>query len=154
MTLHVPPLRERPGEIAPLSEHFLRQLGHTGKVRVQRIHPRALEALCSYRWPGNVRQLRHVIERACAIAEGPEIGLDDLPDNVLDGLRGRAPSTDTPGAATLDEQLARYERQLLEAALAAAGGNQSQAARVLGVPRRTLSYRMQVLGLRGGRSSP
>jgi DNA-binding NtrC family response regulator len=128
-------LRQRAEDIPELVEHFLtsRQIGPTRC----RIAPEALAALQRYDWPGNVRELANVIERAQILAADHRIGLDDLPDNLLEA---RPPAA---GAAASEDprHLRAVERRHVQAVLRAAKGNKAQAARVLGVSRRAL-YRL------------
>ncbi|HEY5923682.1 MAG TPA: sigma-54 dependent transcriptional regulator [Kofleriaceae bacterium] len=137
--LKLPPLRERREDIADLAHHFLVHAAHAGQAR--KLSPAAMEALLAHGWPGNVRELEHVIERATLLAQGGEIGADDLM------LRGR-----TDGAPPRLEEmtLEQVERYLIERALAAQGGNVSEAARVLGLSRSALYRRLSSLGVRGG----
>jgi DNA-binding NtrC family response regulator len=127
--LHMPPLRERREDIADLAATFLAQTRPNA-----RLSPAAMEALLAHPWPGNVRELEHVIERACLLGIGDEIGADDL------ALRPRAV------APKLEEMtLEEVERYLIERALAAQGGNVSEAARVLGLSRSALYRRLASL---------
>ena len=80
--LHVPPLRERPEELLALARDLLAQTAARLRRPVVGYTPRALECLLDYPWPGNIRELEHAIERACAVATGPEIDVEDLPDAV------------------------------------------------------------------------
>jgi NtrC-family two-component system response regulator AlgB len=90
-SLRLPPLRERRAAIGPLSAHWLEEFTALHRPGVTGIHPEALRALCDYAWPGNVRQLRNVIERAVALAAGPLLELADLPEAIRqpDGTPGR-----------------------------------------------------------------
>jgi two-component system NtrC family response regulator len=134
----VPPLRERREDIEPLSEHFIKKHG-----AAFRVSQKALDALRAYNWPGNVRELENVILRAAALSRGKDIlDPEDLPEQILDRRRRRV------GPWTLeipDEgiQLEDVEKELLRAAMEKAGGNQSQAARLLGITRQTLLYRLE-----------
>ncbi len=131
--VRLPPLRERREDIADLARAFLARA--TGAPR--KLTAAAMEALLAHSWPGNVRELEHVIERACLLASGDEIG----PDALL--LRSR---TDAP---RLEEMtLEQVERYLIERALAAQGGNVSEAARVLGLSRSALYRRLASLGVK------
>ncbi len=137
--IRLPPLRERRDDIADLAGIFLVRAAHTGQAR--RLAASAMEALLAHSWPGNVRELEHVIERATLLAQGGEIGPDDLM------LRARTEG----GAPRLEEMtLDQVERYLIERALAAQGGNVSETARVLGLSRSALYRRLASLGVRGG----
>ncbi len=135
ITIELPPLRERRGDIPELVEHFLttRQLG---ALRCQ-VEPDALEALARYDWPGNVRELANVLERAQILAEGHHITLDDLPENLI--TAGSAPEGGQDG--TDAQHLRQVERRHVSAVLREAGGNKVHAAKALGISRRAL-YRL------------
>jgi DNA-binding NtrC family response regulator len=136
ITIDLPPLRERRGDIPELVEHFLetRRLG----PRRFRLDPQALEALMRYDWPGNVRELANVLERAQILAEGDVITTDDLPENLL----GYAPGGDGGVEEEGDGQhLHEVQRRHVQAVLREAGGNKVHAARALGISRRAL-YRL------------
>ncbi len=133
VSIVLPPLRERRDDIPALVEHFLtnRQLG---KVRCQ-VDPDAMRAVLSYDWPGNIRELANVLERAQILAEDNIITLDDLPENML----LIAPSAETSEADPLN--LHEMERRGVRVALEKANGNKVHAAKALGISRRSL-YRL------------
>jgi DNA-binding NtrC family response regulator len=133
VTIDLPPLRERREDIPALIEHFLttRQLG---KVHC-RVDGSAMEALLAYDWPGNIRELANVLERAQLLAEENLITLDDLPDTLH-----LAPARAC--ASVLDSlNLGAMEHRLIHQALQQAQGNKVHAAELLGIGRRTL-YRL------------
>ncbi len=138
MTIHLPPLRERPEDVAPLAEHFARGFGAQFGLADVRLAPRLLRRLEAMPWPGNVRELEHVVESLVALADGPVI--DDVADlhEAADG----APALD------LKARVARFEKRVVGDALARAGGNQSEAARQLGISRVTLIDKLNKYGLR------
>jgi DNA-binding NtrC family response regulator len=118
----LPPLRERRSDIPLLVEHFVAR--HTAPGRPRGFRPEALDALVAYSWPGNVRELESVVERTLLLAEGDLVRLeDDVPDGGLD--------------------IEALERQLILRALEKASGNVTHAARLLGLTRRTLQYRLE-----------
>jgi DNA-binding NtrC family response regulator len=139
--LHLPPLRERGDDIALLADHFLQryaeQYGRTGL----RFSDGALRAMAGYAWPGNVRELQHAVERAVILTDGAEIRASDLP------FAPATPSPDAPSlpADTLD--LSDIERAAVRKALSEYGGNISQAARALGLTRKSLYRRIEKYGL-------
>ncbi len=154
ISMTVPPLRERREDIPELVESFLRIYGpRCGKPGVQ-IDDDALVVLKSYPWPGNVRQLENVVERAVVFAEGPAVTAEDLPPEVLeaDGAR-REDEEDADclvlagGVRAEREERDRREREQLVRALAAARGNKAEAARALGMARSTLVSRLKKHGL-------
>jgi DNA-binding NtrC family response regulator len=147
ITIFLPPLRERRTDIPLLVEHFLKKYGEPGRRR--EIGEEALQILSAYDWPGNVRQLESVIERALLLAEGDVIQPADLPASVRAGITApRGPiGLDVPdGGIDLEE----VERTLILRALEKAGGNVSRAARLLGLTRRTLQYRLEKIGAPDG----
>jgi DNA-binding NtrC family response regulator len=135
--IHLPPLRERPEDVAPLAEHFLRQ--HTTRYRkvLDGYEPDALAALKAHAWPGNVRELDHAIERGVLMAQGPRLQANDL------GLRRGAEGAPRIEEMSLDE----VERWLIQKTLARAGGSVSRAAEALGLSRSAMYRRLQKLGL-------
>jgi two-component system response regulator AtoC len=140
IAIPLPPLREREGDVRLLAHHFLRRYGRNRDAPLAGLEPAALRALEGYAWPGNVRELQNVVERACALAEGPTIGVRDLPDHV----RGRsaaaapAPAADRPLREARQEWLDAFMGAYLAELLRRHGGNVSRAARTAGVDRKTL----------------
>ncbi len=153
MTLRIPPLRERVDEIRALAERFLKDANDQAGTSVRTIDPRAMSALESYSWPGNVRELRNAIERAVVLAEGNAITPADLTDRITGGSM-RAQTVDPEAAESGDmpadhkEHLKRYEAQLILKALHKHNGNQTEAAKALGLPLRTLVHKIQTYGIK------
>lgn len=149
----MPPLRDRGQDILLLAEYFLALHARRYRRETPRLSPAAEAALLRHRWPGNVRELRNGMEQALLLSTGASIGPAEL------GLWARpesSPAAAAPGwdaeAATPadgDLHLERTERRLIETAMARSAGNVTQAARLLGVSRDTLRYRLERLGLRG-----
>jgi DNA-binding NtrC family response regulator len=139
VAIDLPPLRDRREDIPALVEHFLttRQLGKTPC----RLHPDAMQALRSYHWPGNIRELANVLERAQILAEDNLITADDLPE----GMQLATVSAEPCSADSLN--LAETERHLVQEALRRAEGNKVHAAHALGVTRRSLYRLLHKLGL-------
>jgi transcriptional regulator with PAS, ATPase and Fis domain len=149
MTLHIPPLRERTDEIRPLAERFLKEARAQSGSEVKAIDPQAMAALEAYAWPGNVRELRNAIERAVVLAEGKAITLDDLADRI----RQRsvpAPEGDASGELPSDykDHLRKYEAELILRALHKHNGNQTETAKALNLPLRTLVHKIQTYGIK------
>jgi len=138
LELRVPPLRERPGDVRALAAHFLETLRRAVNPRVRAIAEDALAALEKYAWPGNVRELRNALERAVLLAEGPEVTKRDLPIEVQVGV-GEADQ----GLGALRE----IEKREVLRALRLAGGNKTEAARILGVHRGTLYNKLREYGM-------
>jgi DNA-binding NtrC family response regulator len=144
-TILIPPLRDRPGEILMLAEHFIDQ-STDAKRRRPRLSQVASDALRRYPWPGNVRELRNAIERAIVLHTGGVIEIEDLPDQVRDV---RVDPVDVPADwQNVVDRVAEVERSTIAAALEASRGNQTEAAKKLGVSRRTLIYRMEKYGFK------
>lgn len=140
VSLHVPPLRERPEDILVLARHFLSRAARRFGVAPARVTPELLSRLGQYSWPGNVRELENALESAVALSAERTIDLSLLPDPAAPPQRGPAPTR-------FKEQVAAYERGLIVAALDAARGNQSEAARLLDMGRATLQDKMRKYGL-------
>ncbi len=141
--IDVPPLRERTGDIPLLVGHFTDRFGASAGRPVS-VHPDALRSLSGYEWPGNVRELQNVIERAVLLAGDGEI----LPGHLLESIARSEPAAGS--RFTLPEdgvRLEELERDLIRQALERAGGNKSKAARLLGISRPTLLYRLEKHGL-------
>ena len=140
----VPPLRHRREDVAPLARHFMAKYARQFGKTVTDLSPGALGALERYHWPGNVRELENIVARSVALASEPTVQLDQIPLDVALA----------PAEATAEDQLnlreARHdvERLLILRALDRAGGNQTVAARLLGMHRNTLLVKLAQLGLR------
>jgi len=144
--LRVPPLRERPEDIEPLAQHILRQIAARWGLPGLSLEPSALARLAEHQFPGNVRELENILERAAVMVDGPVIDVDalDFPERGTGQRQAALAINDSVG---LDDQLADQERAALEAALAKTGGNRTAAARLLGLSFRQLRYRLKKLGI-------
>ena len=131
VTVHLPPLRERVADVVPLAEHFLAQLASDAGLPPRQLGPELAAALRARSWPGNLRQLRNEMQRLCALAGAGELRADQLSPEVL-----AVPAPPGGMPATLD--LVELERWAIERALLATKGNKAEAARLLGIGRRTL----------------
>ena len=142
--IEVPPLRHRREDVPILAEHFLGRVGGRGKKRVEGFTPRALELLVSYDWPGNVRELENCVERACALVRGAVVDVDDLPDNVVSFKPSDIVITDgAPETFVVWDEL---ERRYILKVIDVCKGNKSEAARILGIDRRTLYRKLERWG--------
>ena len=150
VTIDVPPLRERPGEIAPLAAHFI------GKYAAAALHetpptlaPAALEELQAHTWPGNVRELENCIQRALVLVRNGEIGPEHLGLHDEPATLAAAAPADAPALYEESKQRAvqEFQRRFVERALREAQGNISRAARVCGLTRAALQRIMKSLGL-------
>jgi DNA-binding NtrC family response regulator len=149
VSIKLPPLRERTGDVPLLVGHFLQEFGKSMIRPVTRISPDAMGCLESYRWPGNVRELQNVIERALSMCEGDVISPCDLPDHICatDELSPAA-----PGSLPLREARRRWldplEKEYLENLLQRHGGNISEAARAAEIDRQTIYRMLKKYGIR------
>ena len=161
-TILVPPLRDRKGEILPLTDYFLGVMAREHGQAAPRVADEARRALERYSWPGNVRELRNALERALVLQAGGVVELEDLPERLREESEMRGgpalPLPVTDGGLDVRQQIADVERASILAVLEACGGNQTHAARKLGLSRRALIYRMEKHGLKpppgSGRGSP
>jgi transcriptional regulator with GAF, ATPase, and Fis domain len=166
--IHLPPLRERPGDIAELVGHFLTIYNEENDRYVVHIEPKALEALQNYHWPGNVRELQNYVERAVVMATGDELTCDLLSEAVLRG--GKSRTSSRPRAADLEsltydlvqqglvtagptednlhaKVVNRVERELIAQVMASCDSVQTKAASKLGINRNTLHKKLKEYGL-------
>ena len=141
--IDIPPLREHKEDIPDLAKMFFARFCKESGRSISGISPEAMDALLAHHWPGNVRELQNVIERACALAAGPHLEAGDI---HLDTIRPRAASASDhflPEGVTLDQ----WEDEMIREALKRANGNKSQAARLLGLSRNALRYRLSKIGI-------
>jgi two-component system response regulator AtoC len=159
--IHIPPLRERREDIPLLADHFIAKFNDRLKKEIAAITPEAVERLVAYQWPGNIRELENLMERTVLFCEGPEIRVSDLPPEVAGAPASQAQSATAhaageesprPAPESLKEavraETERVERELIQRALDATGGNVTQAARKLKISRKSLQTKMKELGLR------
>jgi DNA-binding NtrC family response regulator len=136
--LTVPALKDRREDVPLLVSHFIRKFNRDFNKSIEGITPRASIVLERHDWPGNVRELEHVIGRACMLTDALQIDVQDLPASLI-----RPEKLDEPAPSLLDDQ----ERRLVDQALQEAHGNQSKAARKLGIGRDALRYKMKRFSL-------
>jgi DNA-binding NtrC family response regulator len=145
----LPPLRERLGDLPLLAQHFLREFAAENARQLSAFTPEAMEAMMAYRWPGNVRELRAAVEHAVVLCRGDRVGLRDLPASVRSGV----PSLPEPQPREALEAdgltVKEAEKQLIIRALKAAEGNRTEAARQIGMSRRTLHRKLHAYHLEG-----
>jgi DNA-binding NtrC family response regulator len=154
VSIEMPPLRQRQEDIPALAMHFLRRFAKDHGKRVERLTPAATAVLRRARWPGNVRQLENVLERAVVFSQSPVIDVADLPPNLVeqDALPAAANAATPPVALEpvqpLRTALDAAERRILEQALVHCDGNRERAAKVLGINRSTLFAKLRRYGVR------
>jgi DNA-binding NtrC family response regulator len=138
--IHLPPLRERPDDIAPLTRHFLNRSAGRLRKPAPDLQPAVLAALTGYDWPGNIRELEHVIERMVLMTEGGLIGIEHLPRELLSPAPAHMPSAlrELVGGITRSA-----EKQMIVDALNKTGQNRTKAAELLGISRRTLQNKIK-----------
>jgi two-component system response regulator AtoC len=146
--IDIPPLREHKEDIPDLVSHFFNRFARENGKDIHAITPAALKLLMDYHWPGNVRQLENIIERGVALAAGPVLDVDDI---HLD-QRGPAGATLAAGAGGVPflpegMTLELWEDEMIREAMRRANGNKSEAARLLGLSRNALRYRLAKLGV-------
>nr|BBH95067.1 hypothetical protein KTA_32660 [Thermogemmatispora argillosa] len=155
-TIHIPPLREHPEDIAPLVDYFLRQQEGEER-RAQRLSPEALALLERYSWPGNVRELRSVVQHGQIMCEGDEIQVEHLPAYLQSASSGALQRLLElkdqlhlpPEGVKLEEFLAEIEQRFIREALERCNYNQVRAAALLGLSRDQLRYRLARSGAKG-----
>ena len=143
----LPPLRERRQDIPQLVQYFIERYSAQVGRKIEGIDPEAMALLERHRFPGNVRELENVIERAVTLCRGTRIGPDCLPANLLELSQHGIPVPAPSRGANLDDLLAEYERSLIADALEHASGVKKRAASLLGVSFRSLRYRLQRLAM-------
>jgi DNA-binding NtrC family response regulator len=143
MPIRIPPLRERAEDIPALAARFVRKFAQELGSAVDSISDDAMAVLVAYHWPGNVRQLENVVERSILLCQGTRLEKGDIKLDQPVAMRASAGVPFLPEGMTLDE----YEQSILREALRRAGGNKSQAARMLGLTRNALRYRLTQMGI-------
>ncbi|HEY8077750.1 MAG TPA: sigma-54 dependent transcriptional regulator [Labilithrix sp.] len=159
VSIRLPALRERATDIPLLVEHFLTKFNDRLKKHVSGVEPEALDLLSAYGWPGNIRELENVMERAVLFCDGQKLRVDDLPGELRGPGGGLPPSSEPPpGDVSLPAEgglkehvkvaMSRLERDLVSRALKQTNNNVTHAARLLKISRKGLQLKMKELGLR------
>jgi two-component system, NtrC family, response regulator AtoC len=141
--MNIPPLRERKEDIPFLAEHFVQKLARDSGSSVESITEAAIQKLMEYHWPGNVRELENVVERSLVLCAGTKLDASDIKLDPHERARPVAAGSFLPEGTTLDE----YEQSIIREALTRSNGNKSQAARLLGLTRNALRYRLSQMGI-------
>jgi len=157
--IHLPPLREREGDIPLLTDYFIRRFTKKVHKKINGISEQALAYLCDYTWPGNVRQLEHTIERACILCQGTTLSSEHLPHEIISANAGEQAQL-TPKKASTEQssqdQLYRFAltkedqhtTEKILSALKQSGGNKAKAARILNIDRSTLYRKIRELHIK------
>jgi len=145
--LELPPLRDRVEDIPLLAQHFIRVFAEELGKDVEGMDASAYEVLSNHPFPGNVRELENLIERAVALTHEPIIGCDLLPPSVIESRETAPVALITEEGVSLEELVADYERSLLREALSLTKGVKKRAARLLGISFRSFRYRLEKLGI-------
>jgi len=147
--IHIPPLRERREDVPALVKFFLELYSRRYSRDFNDVAPEALRLLAAYSWPGNIRELKNSIERICIMHNNPLLLPQHLPEEICDFAKTKTKraydSADLDSG--LEEAVCRFERDLILAALEDSGNNVLQAANILRIPRGTLRYKMEKLGI-------
>jgi two-component system response regulator PilR (NtrC family) len=147
--IHLPPLRDRPEDIPILVAHFIRRISKDVGKTVRGISPDALGIIERYHWPGNIRELENVIERAIVLGSGEQIVADALPPHLARPREGSGFPVDIPGTGLdLEALLADVELRYIRLALERAGGLQTRAAELLRLSFRQFRYKIQKHGIK------
>ena len=145
--IEIPPLRERLEDVPLLVNHFCRSKPQPPPVRTKKIDPKAVDILCHYDYPGNVRELENAIERACALCENDMILPADLPPNIVATRAGRksraGDAARCRSGKPLDDFIQQQERGYIEATLAHCGGSRERPQAMLGISMATLYRKVE-----------
>ena len=145
LPIDIPPLRDRKEDIAFLADHFVKKLAKDLGSPVRSISEAAIHKLQDYYWPGNVRELENVMERSMVLSSNATLEQDDIKLDLQPRSRAQQLDNFLPEGMTLDS----YEQSIIREALKRANGNKSQAARLLGLTRNALRYRLSQMGMEG-----
>ncbi|HVT59343.1 MAG TPA: sigma-54 dependent transcriptional regulator [Thermoanaerobaculia bacterium] len=143
VTLRIPPLRERPGDIPPLLEHFLTQFCQEHGRPPKTLSPESLELLSRYAWPGNVRELKNVMESVVVFHQDGEIVPGDLPAEIRESATLSTSGTPVQSVVGEPRTMAEIERQAILETLGRTGGHRARAADILGIGLRTLQRKLK-----------
>jgi DNA-binding NtrC family response regulator len=151
--IYIPPLRERREDIPQLLDYFIGRFARSFNKRIREVSREALDLLMRYHWPGNVREVKNVVERICIMHNVETIRPDHLPSEIW----GDTPRKDSPFSfdippegIMLEDMVGEIEKELIEKAIAITGGNVAKTARLLNVPRGTLRYKLEKYDLGEG----
>lgn len=143
--INIPPLKERKEDIPHLCDHFIRKYAAANNKEIEGISREAFDKIMKYDFPGNVRELENMIERAIILTRETHITEEDLPPGIL--VQDNGQQENIGGEQGLEKQVGRLERREIRSALVNSGGNQRKAARLLNITERKLRYKMQKYGM-------
>ena len=146
--LILPPLRDRREDISLLANHFLQKFSSENQRDIIDIDPMAMSLLTAWSWPGNIRELSNVIERAVVMNSGPIIFSEDLPPQIRQPVCSAGEAKTAPaGERNLKEEIKRVEKRIIMEVLEQQDGNRTRSALMLGISRRALMYKLQEYGI-------
>jgi len=145
IAVHLPPLRERKDDIPLLVEHFLKKYAAKSGKKIEEISPDALSRMLEYNWPGNIRELENVMERAVVLNKGKAITVKDLPTLIAQGEPQTAITEKSP--TTIEEVVKEAEKEHIIRVLRETGGKKNETAKILGISRKTLWEKMKLYRL-------
>jgi two-component system response regulator AtoC len=144
--IHIPPLRERSEDILPLVDHFIEKFNRKLKMQVEGLAPEVRDCLLAYLWPGNIRELEHLVERMVLMAEESQLTIALVPPDIIQTAREPRPAapgmTETPGHDVLKSHMEEMEKQIIARCLDECDGNVTRAAERLGLSRKGLQLKM------------
>ncbi len=144
VNIHLPPLRERAEDIPVLATHFLKKYSKENKKQIKGFSPEAMQILGGYNWPGNVRELENIVESAVVLSQSDVIGVEDLPAEIKDESRQFKGAVDMlPDNINLSDALEKIEAALIRRALVKSNFVQVKAAKMLGISKSLLQYKMK-----------
>jgi two-component system response regulator HydG len=147
VTLKVPPLRERREDIPLLAQHFLNTFSEKNHKQIKGITPQAMDRLLKYAWPGNVRELMNAVERAVVLSRSDYLYEEDLPLSTRENERSEDESVLLKGGVSANLPLEDVEKATILRTLESSMGNKSEAARRLGITRKTLHKKLKKYGM-------
>lgn len=146
--IEVPPLRERKEDILILVDHFIKKYSLEANKKILEIKKEVLDLLLEYSWPGNIRELENVIERAIVMGEGNILTLNDFPENIINYTEnsGKTHALPEKSSDSLTDIIENYEKELIKNAIIKSENNITKASKILGIKRTTLRYKMDKYG--------
>lgn len=147
LSIQIPPLRDRKEDIPMLAKHFMAQANQKMKTAVEKIHPQVLKIFMEYGWPGNIRELENVIERAMILVTGNEILVEHLPSQLTKAKSTAVKGGETGATLSIKKMTQTLEENLIQKALETCNGNRTKAAKLLEISHRALLYKMKEFGL-------